>query len=536
MNNEGRVEVKVASPGFGSAANSFIDLINVEERRPDNTVPNGLHRLSDPGVGAFSTYHNRQSVATTTIEAGEELFVDYGQSWFVNRPYLGPIPLLGDLHRATRLVQEFRNLVHRNPTSLVVDQHNDTLSSSHFSRTGSLIFDELWTTFVQNSEWAQDSRVLGAFRHTSNEWEKLYRSNHTLKQIRIADGLRTQEWLDEHGTCGDHIREGPSTIRQAGRGGFTTRSLPRGTIVAALPLIHVSDRNMFEMYKFRDFFNQTDDYTLAGEQLLINYCFGHTSSTILLCPYGPLTSLINHHSDKSRINVGIRWSDSRKGNHDPTLLERPMDFFVADSTAKLAMDLVALRDLKEGEELFLDYGSAWEEAWQRHVEQWSIQRNGTKDKDYVSGYQLTTSPTRLRTEFEQLSNPYPKNVILQCNIKFFRVIDWALWQRKGQVNITDYHGLQWEPCDVLRVRDGATKWSHDDSGGEKDSFRYTAAYSISKDDGNSEDSRHEKLVDAPRQAFRFLDRPYTTDMFLPNAFRHPMMIPDDMFPEYWMNL
>ena len=529
MNNEGLVEVKVASPGFGSAANSFIDLINVEELRPDNTVPSRLHRRTDPGVGAFSTYHNRQSVATTNIQAGEELFVDYGQSWFRDRKWLGPIPLLGDLSRATKLVQRFKNLVERNPSLI---GKSNTLNSN--SKTGSLMFDDLWNTFVQGSEWTGDSRVLGAYRHTPNEWDQLYHSNQSLKQIRINDGTRTQEWLQEHGTCGDHIREGTSTIRQAGRGGFATRSLPQGSIVAALPLIHVSDRNMFEMYNFPDFYNQTDDYTLAGEQLLTNYCFGHTSSTLLLCPYGPLTSLINHHSDVSRINVRIQWSDSRKGNHDPTLLERPMEFFTNDKTAKLAMDLVALRDLVPGEELFLDYGSAWEEAWQLHIQQWNDRRDEVKDSNYVSGYQLTTSPNRLRTVFEQLAHPYPENVVLQCNTHFFGAIDRALWQRTGIVNITDYHGLKWEPCDVLRVRGGDSEEGNAESGSE-DSLRYTAVYTIANGNGQDE-ARHEKLIDAPRQAFRFMDRPYTTDMFLPHAFRHPMMIPDDMFPEYWMNL
>ena len=93
--HEGHVEVKVGSPGFGSAANSFLDLINVEELRPDNTIPSQIHRRNDPGAGAFSTYHNRQSIATTSIGMGEELYVDYGQTWFQDRPHLGSVPLVG---------------------------------------------------------------------------------------------------------------------------------------------------------------------------------------------------------------------------------------------------------------------------------------------------------------------------------------------------------------------------------------------------------------------------------------------------------
>ena len=70
--------------GFGAAANSFLDLVNVEEGDPRNTMPNMLHRSKDPGVGAFTTYHDRKSSAKVNIKAGQELFVNYGQHWYVN--------------------------------------------------------------------------------------------------------------------------------------------------------------------------------------------------------------------------------------------------------------------------------------------------------------------------------------------------------------------------------------------------------------------------------------------------------------------
>jgi hypothetical protein len=34
------------------------------------------------------------------------------------------------------------------------------------------------------------------------------------------------------------------------------------------------------------------------------------------------------------------------------------------------MELVALRDIESGEELFLDYGDDWERSWQHHLETW----------------------------------------------------------------------------------------------------------------------------------------------------------------------
>ena len=40
----------------------------------------------------------------------------------------------------------------------------------------------------------------------------------------------------------------------------------------------------------------------------------------------------------------------------------------------------------------------------------------------------------------------------------------------------------------------------------------------------------------PREAFLFRDKYYTNDVFLPNAFRHDIRIPDDLFPDTWKNL
>jgi SET domain len=275
-----------------------------------------------------------------------------------------------------------------------------------------------------------------------------------------------------------------------------------------------------------------------GIQLILNYCFGHSKSSLLLCPYGPLTSLINHN--QTQANVKIRWAPPSKGNHEPTLLEKPIEFFARDGTAKLAMELVPLRDIQPGEEIFLDYGAYksslssliryvyisrsvpvlmgegddWEAAWQEHVRTWQPVREA---QEYVSACELNSSPDRLRTEFEQMERPYVGNVNLLCNIKFFRSIDYAYFQLTGQIKVTDYHTAAWHPCEILRFRVVRGK------------FRYTAVARV-------EQNKDEKLSDAPREAFKFVDRPYTADMFLANAFRHAMMIPNEMFPEYWMNL
>jgi hypothetical protein len=73
MDAEG-YEVNVASEGFGSAANSFLPVYNVEEWHPKRLY-NGLHRARDPGAGASTSFHRRLSTAKRHIEAGEEFYV-----------------------------------------------------------------------------------------------------------------------------------------------------------------------------------------------------------------------------------------------------------------------------------------------------------------------------------------------------------------------------------------------------------------------------------------------------------------------------
>ena len=80
LNWEG-VGTMVASPGFGAAANSFMDFVNVDEGAAVHSIAGGLHRSKDPGAGAFTSYHSRSGTAVKPIRPGEELFVDYSDSW-----------------------------------------------------------------------------------------------------------------------------------------------------------------------------------------------------------------------------------------------------------------------------------------------------------------------------------------------------------------------------------------------------------------------------------------------------------------------
>ena len=423
--------------------------------------------------------------------------------------YLGPIPLRGGLKKSTGLHRKFRELQEDHP------------------EVENYVFDNAWAEFVKDTAW-NESRILGAFMHTPLEKEML-NQNKTLKQIRVRESIRNQAWLKEHGSCADHLREGVSTIRQAGRGAFATRDVPKGADVAALPLIQIIDKAVLEIYKLSHIkTKKLANRKIVGYQLITNYCFGHTNSTMLLCPYGFQSSLVNHN--RTRANVRLKWGDPKRGNHQPEALDLHVEQFSETQSANLAMDLVALRDIKKDEEIFLDYGPEFEEAWQEHVAKW----NPSGAKDYISSFMLNGENAEvLRTEFEQLSDRYPGNINIECDNGIWDRIDRELFEAKGEVNMTKPDKHEWLVCDILRHRI------------VDDVIRYTVVVTrppdkkkkknVTEDKTKKEKEKYMKLIDIPRMAIRFTDRPYTSDIFLSQAFRHFIGIPDDMFPEAWKN-
>jgi SET domain len=488
-------EVDAFSPGFGAVINSFIPLINTDEHNEVNDDLAGLHRSTDPGAGGFTPYYNRRVTARYGIRGGQELFVSYGDHWFKSRANLGPIPLAKDFEVASDLVRAFRLLKIQSNIS------DDVLMDT-------------WHSFVTTSPFTK-SRALGSFRHHDYQQEMRELQEKDLKALRIEQSSRSLKWLQHHGTCADHLRLDQSTIHQAGRGAIATRDLPAGTVVAHVPLVHITDRSGLNMYEPRWRDDDTlymDSSSIIGQQLLVNYCFGHQQSSLLLCPYSPMASLINHNQTQK--NVLLQWSDNPHDIHEPSLLNRPLTDLNDVSSTKLAMDIVATRNIRKGDEIFLDYGDAWEAAWQSHVQRWTASMSGYRSAGYFNSLSVP-----VRTVFEQMHEPYPDNVSIHCSAKFVALPDWRTHYENGRYEMLlgEYY-----PCEVLRY-----EWI--------DGVAYYTAVLLARNPKKDYDDNY-LLQQVPRMAIVFADAPYSTDMFLRNAFRHEIGIPDSIFPEVWKNL
>jgi len=188
--------------------------------------------------------------------------------------------------------------------------------------------------------------------------------------LNVEKTIMPLEVLRKEGICLDTLVVQKSSI--AGRGAFSKRAVPKGGVVATSPVIHM-DRSQMEIvaqqYKpdakdrmiplVREHGIEYNATQVQGKHLMMNYCFGSPRSNVLLLPMGPGVNFINHSSKKA--NVQIRWSDF--DDSEETREEPVMELF-EQSAGALVLEYVALTDIQPGDEILLNYGSSWEEAWE----------------------------------------------------------------------------------------------------------------------------------------------------------------------------
>ncbi|CAJ1958726.1 unnamed protein product [Cylindrotheca closterium] len=350
--------------------------------------------------------------------------------------------------------------------------------------------------------------------------EELIMPNRATGDKSVRDQEVTEEDADENptlfdliqtGYCLDNIKPKKSRIKDAGRGAFATRDFEEGTIVAPVPVLPIS-RAALE-------FEASDGSPTY--QLLLNYCFGSKDDpSTLFYPFGPWINLINHYP---KTNVKLQWRNQKV----PSASKDSVDMMMM-----MTMELVATKDIKAGEELFLDYGSSWEEAWHQHRQNWEPVTD-----HYSPGYVVDDTIRLLRTESEQKDHPYPPNIDTSC---FYRYSD-RTGEEKASIkkdSSDKVQTFQWKatkglydpkflrPCKVLQRKETAKG-------------RSGYAVRMFNRPGLDEAERIPKgemhlVTHIPRNAIRITDKPGTTDQHLPGAFRHEINLPDDVFTTEFM--
>ena len=166
----------------------------------------------------------------------------------------------------------------------------------------------------------------------------------------------------------------------------------------------------------------------------------------------------------------------------------------------LQLDFVALRDIHVDEEILMDYGSAWELAWLDHVKRF-VPRQG-----YIPAFELNEMPN-LEFHTDDEMDYEAHGVFLMCH-------GWYIRQYVDQEK-------QDSRCRVLK---------------RLENDRYVVqVLEVDSKDGRMTIEEGLVLWSVPPDALYFKDMPHSRDHYQLNAFRHAMMIPDDVFPEVWKN-
>jgi hypothetical protein len=351
---------------------------------------------------------------------------------------------------------------------------------------------------------------------------------------------------DNSVVCLDHnIRVAKTTSDEAkGMGVFAKRDMKMDTIITSTPLIPI-ERNTMKIWDF-------DKDPVNDQQLMLNYQFGHPGSDLLFLPTGPMVNFINHNQIAP--NAEIRWHkvkeqhqeerslQRREEYHHPELFDMPAATVMLAHGKGLMMDIVATRDIAQGEEIFLNYGHFWQAAWDKHKEDYkkTIAKFNEKDRDYVSAqsYRELNGEDEFKTLMEQSMDPYPNSLKFHCfyqqhdaehdkqNDAYRKEMNNGRGWRRFSWNDHDEHPC-FRPCNIIE------RYTEED----EDEPRYTVE--MFKSDnihvmyycGISMDYRY---TDVPHSDIRLLDAPYTPDMFQRWAFRHEIGVPEGFYPESWM--
>lgn len=339
---------------------------------------------------------------------------------------------------------------------------------------------------------------------------------------------RTLSWLRQNGHCLDNLFVAKSKIDGAGRGAFSKRHVPIGERITLSPVLHF-DRSQVELVEqryndqqpvplIRSHGIEYDNTKVLGYSLLLNYVYGSKDSNVFLLPFGPDVNMINH---SKRPNAYLRWAKMGAFSPDYFHLLNPYELFdeaAGGFDTSLVIEIVALKDIAAGEEVTLDYGEDWQAAWDEHVRNWQ-----PKASDYQSATDYNASHFKdpIRTAEEQVTQPYPDNLQTACH--FDMAISQAALENDGKA--------EWKTSNKQHCLRHCTVEA-------RRGDRYTAR--VFSRPGVAESELCGRLPadgilisNMPRSAITLVDKPYTSDQHMRDAFRHEIGVPEAFFPAKW---
>jgi len=500
---------------FGSTSNYHTYLKNIE-RHNDGYDDGIVSRFTDPSAGSFSYHKGHYFTASRAIAAGEEIFADYGESWLdYRKEYADSVPREDDFIEAGTILTAIKE------SSL---------------KSAAVINDDVLSVVKGVAKIFSNERVMELVPNTKAEYEAIIQDtldNYPNVIAKKSIINRNVKWIQDNGLCLDNILPGKSTLPQVGQGAFASRILAEGSMISPVLLLQIPNSDSLLMYDvMRD--KESNELEIGdepiGKQLITNYCFGHKDSKLLLCPQSNAI-LINHCSSRKNggnycgakgPNAKIRWASGWDPDTSTWLNMslKEIERATVKNQRGLSFEVIATRDIKEGEEIFIDYGPNWEDAWESHKNVWTSPTEGSGFENYTPLANVI-GISSLRTIDEQEENPYPDNIVNACYWYEYNS-EWYNPDERGYYNgddyIPDYPANMQTNNDIQRC-DLLKKIS--------DTHYEVRIYH------GMDESNEVLLTMYPKESITFRMKRYTSDQYLPGAFRHFIEIEDGIFPEQW---
>lgn len=303
---------------------------------------------------------------------------------------------------------------------------------------------------------------------------------------------------------------------RGGNGLAAAKVINKDDVILSTPVVPIERREM-----------EIHDAMINSKQQMLNYCWGHADSDLLLLPFGPLVSFLNHGSPNAKIrwHEGPKITDRRLQYHHEELLTMSAEQVAKIHGKGLVLDIVATREIRPDEEILVNYGAAWQSAWDTHRQAW----NKDMDPYYESASVFRKDAEYLRTITELELFPLPQNTELFC---FYHLNNDTSTEFDHDYHEISY--MHWDddlihecfrPCTLLAREE-------DDEGEERYVVQLTHLDDIRIIDWCIIEKPY-VVSNVPEHAIRLVDRPYSTDELLPQAFRHEMRVPDNLYPSAW---
>lgn len=526
-------------PGIGALAMYHSGYSNVEWAaaslllREADAFDEHTRRTAHPSRGAVTPYHNATLVASKSIPGGMELLGNYGDVWDGDKSehvYQDKITR-NDYEEADKVLDRILAFMEKYKAKM-----DDKLKNK--------ILDFMLDKILGGADGKHAKTIRMLLPDHPDKLQRVKDAGGTFL-YHFREMVRSDDWLEEHGLCVDYLEPKMSTIPDAGRGAFSKRSFEVEEIISPVPMMAILFEEVLEHYnETREIVNGPNGETSyeldptkypKGMHLIYNYCYGHPESNLLLIPTAPIVNYINHAPTKEQVNAALVWSKHDHLFNDHHLHDTPLQRWSPSSHPPITMMLVATKEIKQGDEVFIDYGDEWAAEYAAYKKLWDAQYAQDmswplKAVDIRGPYKEKPYPV----DIKQGQQAYPDGVLTACFLgetkempdgephrnHFGQPI--VLWTEPKTVR--EIQGRQMSICDVV----GRQEVTLED--GSK-SYEYNI---ITKSTDFPEGFVEFRKV--PHHAITLTEKPYTGDIHTDGAFRRYINLDDQKFPQEWRNL